>query len=219
MNTIRSYKEEINNHDFFDNEHITRFLRNHGTGVDNLGRQKLGQIIKTNNYYTILDIACGSCVSYEAWKLMGINNIKYTGFDLTQKLLDEAYKRYNNEVILIKGYAQEINKYFGSNSQDCVIIRHFLEHVPNGEYKDIINRAINIASKELILVFFLEPHGDEEDILEKRGPDESGCYYWWNQYSWIKLVEFLSGLNVQLKIETVSTPGASHQDFICRLIK
>jgi ubiquinone/menaquinone biosynthesis C-methylase UbiE len=72
------FKDTPDNHDFMTKEHIGTFLRNHRTGIDNLGRQALAQIIELYDCPTVLDAACGTCVNWEVFKLRG-TRCKYTG--------------------------------------------------------------------------------------------------------------------------------------------
>lgn len=205
-------------HDYFDDELVARFLRNHHTGIDNLGRHYLANIIKQYDNPTILDVACGTCVNWEVFKLLKVP-CTYIGYDRTQKLLDHATKLYGDEIQLIQGYAQELNNYFQSNSVDVVILRHILEHIPNGEYQDIIRQALKIAKKELIIVFFETPTNDSNDTIEERGPDERGCFYWWNKYSMPKFLEFVDSINGKLVDPPIciETPFAAAPDTILRV--
>lgn len=219
---MKTYKEHGNDHDFFEKDHLERFLRNHKTGVDNLGRQALGRILGEYNIPKVLDIACGSCVNWETWKLMGIP-CEYNGLDLTEGLLDVARNKYEDDKIELKqGYAQDVDQYYSDDSMDVVILRHILEHVYNGEYEEIVRKAFNAAKSELIIVFFLEPHKGTEHVIEERSSNIDGhpeITHYWNEYSWGKLSEFFATLGCKIKTQQVYTPGAAHIDTIVRLIK
>lgn len=217
-----TYKQHTNDHDFFTKEHAERFLRNHSTGTDNHGRRRLGYIVDTYSNPTVLDVACGTCVNWETWKELGIN-CRYTGFDLTQQFLDIASEKYKDDNIqLDQGYIQEIGQKYDGGSFDVVVMRHILEHIYQGDYKDIIRQGLEIASKELVIVFFLPPHNGNDDIIEERSSNVEGrpeVTHFWNTYSWTKLVSFFTELGVQFETETVYTPSAAHADFIVRLKK
>jgi ubiquinone/menaquinone biosynthesis C-methylase UbiE len=218
---MKSFREHGNDHDFFTKDHAASFLRNHNTGTNNLGRKYLAHILQKYDNPKVLDVACGSAVNFEVFKSLNVQH-QYTGFDLTQGLLNEAKDRYGNEVHLVQGYAQELEKYFTPNSFDVVIIRHFLEHVFNGNYHSILDQAMTIASKEVDVVFFLVPHNDPEDKIEERSSGIDGhpeITHFWNHYSWEKFCNYVNQFGFKMKAELIATPYAAHPDFIVRIIK
>jgi hypothetical protein len=107
---------------------------------------------------------------------------------------------------------------FSDGFADVVIMRHIMEHLQEG-YEDAIREGLRVASKELVVVFFLDPSEAAEDVIQESEPDENGCTYFWNTYSWPKFTKFVSTLGVQIKLCYVQTPGAAHADTIVRLIK
>lgn len=208
------FKGTLDNHDFMTQEHIAGFLRNHRTGTDNLGRQTLARIVATYDNPTVVDAACGTCVNWEVLKNAGVR-CQYTGVDRTEGMLAEAARRYP-EIKLLPGYVQELPLPDGAS--DIVIMRHILEHLQEG-YENAIREGLRVASKELIVVFFLDPSDANEDKIEESQPDENGCTYWWNTYSWSKFTQFIAELGLQMKVGHVITPGAAHADTIVRIIK
>lgn len=210
-----NYKTRKDNHDYMSPDHIASFLRGHKTGIDNLGRHKLATFIREYNNPTILDVACGTCVNWEVLKMQNVQ-CQYTGIDRTQKMLDHARNLYGAEIRLTEGYIQNLP--FKDNAFDIVIARHILEHLGEG-YEDAISEVYRVASKEAILIFFLDLSNSAEDHIKESIPDDNGCTYFWNTYSHDKLFEFLSHLGCQIKIDYVQTPGAAANDTIIRLIK
>lgn len=75
------WKTEKNDHDLLTDEQAKNFLRQHRTGIDNLGRIRLAQILShMPTGTTVLDAACGSAVNYDVLKQNRIHEIiKYTG--------------------------------------------------------------------------------------------------------------------------------------------
>ena len=209
------YKDTPDNHDFMTTEHVSGSLRNHRTGVDNYGRQTLAQIIAQHDNPKVLDAACGTCVNWDVFKQAGVQ-CEYVGMDRTEGMLTEAIKRYGDEITLHQGYVQKTD--LPDDYADVVIMRHIVEHLQEG-YEDAIHEGLRVASKELVLVFFLDPSDSEEDDISESEPDENGCTYFWNTYSWPKFTKFVSSLGVQMKVGHVVTPGAAHADTIVRLIK
>lgn len=203
-------------HDFMEPDHIARFLRNHRTGTDNFGRMVLSNIIKTYDNPKVLDAACGTCVNWETFKHLK-TKCQYTGVDRTQKMIDHAINLYGEEIDLKLGYVQDLP--FQDGQMDIVIMRHILEHLGEG-YEAAIKEGLRVASKELVVVFFVDPSiTSEDDVIKESEPDENGCTYFWNTYSWNKFIGFVSGLGVQIKRDYIVTPGAAAADTIVRLIK
>jgi ubiquinone/menaquinone biosynthesis C-methylase UbiE len=213
---MTKWRDRKDNHDFMQPDHVSRFLRNHNTGVNNLGRLYLASLISQHGEgVTVLDAACGSCVNYEVFRNHKIPCV-YTGLDRTDKLLEEARRRYGNEITLVKGFVQEIP--LPDESQDVVVLRHILEHLEEG-YELAIKEALRVAKKEVVVIFFLTPHGGQQDEMSESKPDENGCTYWWNTYSWPQFAKFVVSLGVQIQVKHVVTPGAAHYDTIVRLVK
>jgi ubiquinone/menaquinone biosynthesis C-methylase UbiE len=216
-----NYKTHSNDHDFFSEETVKNFLRNHQTGITNLGRQALGRILAAYDNPTVLDVACGSAVNWECWKRMGVK-CDYTGFDLTDKLLAHARGLYGEEITLVQGYAQELDQYFGNNSQHVVVLRHILEHLPHGQYEEVVRKAFEIAESELVIVLFLDPIDEDDHRIEERSSGIEGrpeVTHFWNTYSWRKMSTFLAELGGRISVSRVMTPGAAHADTIIRLQK
>jgi len=210
------FKTAPDNHDFMEPDHIARFLRNHRTGTDNYGRHALAQIIKQNHSgETVVDAACGTCVNWEVFKSVGAS-CRYIGVDRAQGLLDHARALYGDEIEYKPGYVQELP--FEDGGAEVVIMRHILEHLEDG-YVAAIEEGLRVASKELIIVFFLDPINEPEDIISESDQDENGCTYFWNTYSLSKLQEFLVSKGYQVKMGRVETPGAAAADTIFRIIK
>jgi hypothetical protein len=217
---MATYKEHGNDHDFFTADHAANFLRNHRTGIDNLGRQRLGQILATYENPKVLDVASGTAVNHECWQAMGVKH-RYTGFDLTQQFVDIAADKYP-EAEMVQGFAQELTQKFEEGSFDVVVVRHFLEHIHAGEYQETIRQALALAETELIIVFFLHPHNGADDLIEERSSNVEGhpeITHFWNTYSWPRLQEFFAELGVRMTSQIVATTGAAHHDLIVRLQK
>lgn len=212
---MNNYQTRRDNHDFMEPDHIARFLRNHKTGIDNLGRHRLAAMIREHLNPTVLDVACGTCVNWEVFKYVGVK-CQYTGFDRTKKLLAHAKSLYGDEITLHEGFIQSIP--FQDNSFDVVIARHILEHLEEG-YEAAIKEVFRVASKEAIIILFEDLSGSPEHVIKESPVDENGCTYFWNTYSAEKFTNFLSTLGCQVKMEYVRTPGAAANDTIFRLIK
>lgn len=213
------YKTRKDDHDFMEPDHVARFLRKHKTGVDNIGRTALVQILGSYDNPKVLDAACGTGVNYEVFRNFGLR-CEYTGLDRTQKLLDHAIDLYVENTYEFpkfqQGYVEEMP--FQDGEFDVVILRHILEHLAEG-YELAIKEALRVAKKEVIVVFFLDPSTETEDDISESDPDGNGCTYFWNTYSWSKFVDFLAPMGYKMSRHRVVTPGAAHADTIVRIIK
>jgi len=210
-----NYETRKDNHDFMGPDHIARFLRNHRTGTDNLGRHRLAAIVREHAKPMVLDVACGTCVTWEVMKAVGVD-CQYWGFDRTEKMLAHARALYGDEICLRKGFIQSLP--FEADSFDIVIARHILEHLGEG-YEQAIKEVYRVASKEAIVILFEDLADMPHDVIKESEPDENDCTYFWNTYAHDKFMTFLGTLGCQVKVEYVRTPGAAANDTIIRLIK
>jgi ubiquinone/menaquinone biosynthesis C-methylase UbiE len=211
----KPWREQDNDHDFFEPDHVAVFLRQHRTGTDNFGRAALARIVDEHGPdTTVLDAACGTAVNWEVFKNFGVR-CQYTGFDRTQQFLDHAAKLYGDEIKLQHGFIQELP--YEDNSFDVVILRHVIEHLGEG-YGPALSEALRVARKEVVLVLFLSFIPGNRDSIEKRGPNEKGHYHYWNQYSVDKFDTFLRSIGAEITdVKNIMTPGAAHADTIMRI--
>lgn len=219
MNSKAPWVDRPNDHDHFTKEHVAGFLRQHRTGVDNHGRLALLQIVGQYQPVSVLDIACGTAVNYEVFRNFKLD-CDYTGLDRTQQFLDHASELYGEDdnFTAVHGFVQDLP--FEDGSKDVVIVRHILEHLPPDEVELVIREAYRVASKELVVVFFLEPHGGPEHTIEERqSGDLDGVTHYWNTYSNIRMMQLFASLGGRIERHSVVTPGAAHHDSIVRIIK
>ena len=86
-------------------EYYTNKIKEYGTtpqGVDWNGEksqfirfEQLSKIISTNNSFSIGDIGCGYGKYFEFLQNR-FNNFNYTGYDLSEKMIENAKKLYGN---------------------------------------------------------------------------------------------------------------------------
>jgi ubiquinone/menaquinone biosynthesis C-methylase UbiE len=210
-----NYRDRPDNHDFMTPEHVSVFLRNHRTGTDNMGRRRLATMIREYDNPLVLDVACGTCVNWEVLRNLNVR-CQYTGIDRTKKMLEHAKNLYRDQIKLDEGYIQALP--FTDGQFDIVIARHILEHLGEG-YEAAIKEVYRVASKEAIIVLFVDLADRPDDDIKESEPDANGCTYFWNTYSHEKFMAFLSTLGCQVKVEYVITPNAAANDTIIRLIK
>ena len=216
----KPWRDLVDNHDSFTDDQVANLMRAPGVGVENRGRRRIAQYLAQQDSPSVLDAACGNCVNYEAFSsIIPGNDFTYVGVDRGHRFLDNAFRRYgeNDNFSVVNGFIEELP--FEDDSHDFVIIRHVLEHLPEG-YEVAIEEALRVARYAAIVVFF-EPLTTCEDKINKHGPDEHGASYYWNTYNGDKFEEFINGLPIvkNVDMETVATPGAHHYDTIFYLSK
>jgi ubiquinone/menaquinone biosynthesis C-methylase UbiE len=96
-------------------------------------------------YDSVLDAGCGAAPEAQT-----IDTNKYTGMDITQKLVD-----YNNSrgIKCVQGTLENIP--FNNSQFDIVISRHVTEHTSSIEKP--LNELIRVAKKQVIVSFFIKP--------------------------------------------------------------
>lgn len=129
-------------------------------------------------YKNVLDCGCGLSTDYEYFK---DNNIDYTGLDSCQYFVD-INKR--NGIKMIEAEL-ESDLPILNDSYDCIYCREVLEHL--SYYEKALNEMIRISSHEIIVVFFIKPHSEEDKINYWQ---EEDLYH--NTYNKEKLELFLT---------------------------
>jgi ubiquinone/menaquinone biosynthesis C-methylase UbiE len=158
-----------------------------GTG-DAASRVVSREHIKTLGYTKVLDVPCGTCTEYFAYKANHIA-IEYTGLDITRYLVARAQAMGINAV---EGSIENIP--FNDSSFELVYARHILEHLDY--YHLALNECIRVAEKEVLVVFFIPPGEGEGDKISYANVDGAGLYH--NRYNKEALVNFV---NQNLKVD------------------
>lgn len=97
------------------------------------------------DYESLLDAGCGAAPEYNA-----VEPNKYTGLDITQKLVDYNLSRGIN---CVQGTLMKIP--FEDNSFDVSISRHVVEHMP--EIERPLSELIRVSRKQVLVYFFMMP--------------------------------------------------------------
>jgi ubiquinone/menaquinone biosynthesis C-methylase UbiE len=219
----KPWEELVDNHDTFTEEQVANLMRNVGVGTDNFGRRRLVQLVAATEWpddheVSILDLACGNCVNFEVFEELYPMNFSYLGVDRGSRFLKNAEERYEGYVNfgVQESFVEELP--MADNSHDVVILRHVLEHLPEG-YEVAIREAWRVAARDLYVVLF-EPLTDKPDNIVRHGPDEHGACYYWNTYNKSDFMKFVLSLQPDnLNVQRISTPSAAHDDIIYRLSK
>lgn len=142
-------------------------------------RVKMRSYIKSQGYKSVLDVPCGLCTEYFGYIETGMD-IDYCGLDITKALVERG-KSLN--VPVKQGSIENIP--FPDNSFDVCYARHILEHLDY--YEKAVEELIRVASKEVIVVFFIRPHDDADSI---RPGMDSGALLYHNVYNRSKIRDF-----------------------------
>jgi ubiquinone/menaquinone biosynthesis C-methylase UbiE len=151
--------------------------------------------IVSKQYKSLIDCGCGLASDYFGFK-KDRYRIDYTGLDSCKYFVKINRKRgiYMVEAELEKNLPLRDSHY------ECVYGREILEHL--SYYEKTISEMIRIASKEVILVFFIEL-GEMDEINYW---EEEDLYH--NKYDKEKLEKFITGIKKVNKMfwETVEDP-------------
>lgn len=121
-------------------------------------------------YNSLLDAGCGAAPEAQA-----IDYNKYTGMDITQRLVDYNISR---GIKCVKGSLNNIP--FEDNAFDIVISRHVTEHMSSIE--NPLNEMIRVAKKQVLISFFIKPeYTDHHRISLDNANTEWEIYH--NRYS------------------------------------
>lgn len=138
--------------------------------------------VATLKYKSILDCGCGLCSEYHGYKNDKID-IEYHGLD---SCLDLVKKAKSDGINVIHGSIQDIP--LPDSSVDITYTRHVLEHI--FDYKKALIEMIRVASKEVVVTFFIPPKNTvpQSPHLYKFDINEQ---IWHNQYQKFDLELFI----------------------------
>ena len=131
------------------------------------------------NYENIIDCGCGIATDFYGYKNDNCS-IKYTGLDSCIYLVN-----FNRDKIEMIEAELEVSLPIADNSYDCVYSREVIEHL--SYYNKTIEEFIRIGKKEVIIVWFIFPSEDEDEINYWQ---EEDLYH--NKYNKNKLEQFIS---------------------------
>ncbi len=155
--TLHAYKDhEIWWEECLDQTVSMDTFRNWVGGSNASSRIAVREHIRNMGYTSILDVACGVCADYYGFQQDDIR-IAYQGIDITPKLV--ALSAANN-IPVIQGSIEAIP--FADGQYDVCYARHILEHLDN--YEQALFELIRVASKEVLVVFFLNPISNNSEI-------------------------------------------------------
>ena len=117
---------------------------------------------------TLLDLGCGTGLELEAI-FNSFPEIKVTGIDLTQSMLDKLYEKYGNKNITLV-CASYLDYDFGNGKYDCVIsfetMHHWPHEVKSKIYKNI-RRALKRNGRYIECDYMVDKQSDEDYWLSE----------------------------------------------------
>jgi len=122
------------------------------------------KFIIDNHISSILDFGCGDFI-YMNEVLKGLPNIKYTGMDIVDSIIDSNNKNYANENIkfkIIDAVEEDVEGSF-----DLVMSRFVMIHLDNADNEKFLNKLKKIDSKFIALTS--APSVTENYDLKKSG--------------------------------------------------
>lgn len=153
-------------------------------GEDELSRIAMRTHVQKKNYQSLLDIPCGLCVDYAPLKRNN-DKMSYAGVDITPLFVERGQKL---QIPVIQGKIQNIP--FKDSSFEVAYSRHILEHLDT--YTEAIKELVRVASKEVIIIFFIIPSNNDSDLIVTGPVDGYPIYH--NRYSRFKIESFLNGI-------------------------
>lgn len=148
--------------------------------VDAPSRLAMRNHVKAMQYQTILDVPSGLCVDYFGLQKEKID-IAYQGVDVTPKLVALAQDLH---VPIIQGSIEALP--FQDSHFDVCYARHILEHLDY--YEQALSELIRVAAKEVLVVFFIPPTHEKDQINLSI---HNGYLLYHNRYDQSKLEKFL----------------------------
>ncbi len=152
-------------------------------------------------FETILDAGCGACPEYYGLTNM-YKDIKYTGLDITPKLVE--FNKSNN-INCVLGNLNDIP--FDDESFDIVHSRHVVEHMSGIE--KALEELIRVAEKKVFIPFFINPltNMSNKHKIYLDNKDTTGEVYY-NHYSKDLIDNFLNTIPKVKNIEWIKMPSS-----------
>lgn len=117
-------------------------------------RSAINQIMESNNVASVLDCGCGPCGQKASMMMTEtLAGVEYMGVDVSKQMLAKSRQLFPD----VQLHQAEANRLpFAEKSFDAVLMKHLLEHQPDG-YKELVREALRVAKKCVIIDFFHLP--------------------------------------------------------------
>jgi len=147
--------------------------------------KKIQEFVGTDD--NLLEVGCGSGLICHCLLAHGFPKLKYSGGDVSEKMLELARKRYP-EISFRNLDIFDLD--LEDRSIDNVICIHVLQHLPH--YEDAVRELMRVTKKRLYIVSWFQ---DEEQIsFTKPAEKWANQRFFNNRYSLRKFEDFVHGL-------------------------
>lgn len=114
-------------------------------------RLVIRRILGEQEVQSVLDVGSGISTEYQSYRLNGpLREADYVGIDRSKRMLNVARGRYPG-IKLVRGNVESLP--FTDKSFDAVVVRHIVEHQPDG-FEKTVSEAVRVARKCVIIDFF-----------------------------------------------------------------
>jgi hypothetical protein len=133
-----------------------------GSSIENTRTMSaiLNTFIYNNNCKSVLDLGCGDLNWISKTPFFNDNDIKYTGVDVVENVINTHLKMYNTKTFLCK----DIITFNNFNNIDIIIIRDVIFHLKNEEILSIFN---NIQHKFKFLLITSCLNNENNDTFDR----------------------------------------------------
>ena len=140
-NSNKKIFTEIYKNCIWNNNNPNIPLSGPGSSLENTRKTTilLEEFIYKNNCKSILDLGCGDLTWMSKTKFFLDDNIKYTGVDVVDSLIDTHNTNYPNKTFLCK----DITEFSDFNKVSIILIRDVIFHLKNYEILKILNNIKN----------------------------------------------------------------------------
>lgn len=126
-------------------------------------RAVIRETLKEQNIQSVLDVGCGTGTEYRSYTSdPQLQNVKYVGVDRSVRMIYVAKNRAP-EGIFVQGDLNALP--FDDNTFDAVVLKHVLEHQPDG-YIQAVQEAVRVAKMCVLVDFFHTPLPIVPDIYQ-----------------------------------------------------
>lgn len=159
--------------------------------------------VAEKQYKTLLDCGCGIAIDYYGFKDDNYP-IKYVGLDSCYYLVD---RHRANDIQMIEA---ELDKPLPirDSTYECVYGREIMEHLQY--YRRTLDEFIRVASKEVIISWFIRPDHEPEDIRYRQDED-----VFHNKYNIDQLEKFVLSND---KVESLSWHEPNEKHIVLHII-
>src|SRR5262249_13074833 len=130
---------------------LATLMHTGGAGIEHPSRHFVASLIRPGE--RVLDVGCGAGVNYEVLSAAGLA-AGYVGVDSSEPSIEVARELYPSGDFRV-GEAEALERQFGAESFEVVVVRHVLEHLP--DFERAMFEAITVSRRLAVFGFALTP--------------------------------------------------------------